>query len=458
MSTIAPVTPFAGRTDLTTATEAELFIEYAFFADANGEYFEEGNQRTDKYGRREDSYAKAIKAHIWKRGYDAAYAAASSHPTIHSHDEAQAVADAAVGEMLELGNAWKYASKCATGYTIAGMAAKAAVSERTLKIVHSGRTMSNAGGNRHTDTQAMTEEEKKADLARRRILHADPQEYSFETAHSISGGGLHYEIDVDDALDQAAYGATTPVAALTQVITARTGQTEDEVRTWLHTFGITPETDARIAAVAQTDRNRAARIANGNRFPQADIAAIEGVSISTVERRLAKVRDAVWTDSELVGVLRSGLWTQKSIDAFTITVRETLDKENIEGLIAEKRKAAAHGAASETEEAAVWRGVHDDTFIGEHIRETVVDFVKSGVETSPLQYEVNEMTISTAIVSALTTYAGTSGVSLDRAAVENVPDQFFINYIADYLLTDPADVDPSLVAKVRTQVTEAVVA
>ncbi|KQM36834.1 hypothetical protein [Microbacterium sp. Leaf203] len=450
-------TPYDQRIDLAAATDAELLDEYGFNK-AMRRMRGIAAARGIDVNSRNDSYQREIELQIWMRCYAPAFAAAMKHRAIFSIDDAENAAIAAMAQIVDGAHLMDIAESCENGAKLGDIAANLATQKLALDEVHDGLTMSNAGGNRHADTQAMTEEEKKADLARRRVLHADPQEYSFETAHTISGGGLHYEIDVDDALDQAAFGATTPVAALTQVISARTGQTEDEVRTWLHTFGITPEVDAHITALAQTDHNRAARIANGNRFPQADIAAIEGVSIATVERRLAKVRDAVWTDSELVGVLRTGLWSQKSIDAFTGTVREILDKEEIENLIAGKREAAARAAASETEEAAVWGGLHDDTFIADCIRENMVSFVNSGVQTSPLHYEVNEMTISAAIVSALTTHAGATGFTLDRAAVENIPEQFFIDYIADYLFTGSADVDLALVATVRAQVAEAVAA
>lgn len=303
MSTIAPVTPFAARIDLATATDAELFIEYTFFADQNAEYWAEGNERTDSFGRREDSYAKAIKASIWDRGYDAAYAAAVSHPTIHSHDEAQAVADAAVTEMLELGNAWKYASKCSTGHTIAGMAAKAAVSKAALDEVHRGLTVSNAGGNRHTE---------KSVAANRRIHATDPHEYGFDAARTVSADGLSYDMTaVEDAIDQERFGVLTENEAavewFVETVTQDTGISRGDALAWLHTTGLTNEVEEYIDLVAEVgSHEEAGRLADQRRFPVKDVAAIIGTSIRTAERRIKTARSATYSDCTLTGALRSG--------------------------------------------------------------------------------------------------------------------------------------------------------
>lgn len=307
MTTIAPTTPFGGRIDLDTATEAELFIEYAFSADANGEYWAEGKDRTDTYGRRENAYTKAITARIRHRGYDAAYAAAVSHPTIHSHDEAEAAAAAAVSEMLELGNAWKYASKCATGKTIAGMAAKAATSEATLDMVHAGTYLPNAGGNRYTTKSTVSQPR-----ANRRIHATDPHEYGFDAARTISADGLSYDLSaVEDALDQELHGSLTENEAavewFVETVMQGAGITRDEALAWLHTTGLTDEVEEYIDLVAELgSHEEAGRLAEQRRFPLKDIVAMTGDSLATVKRRIKKARDAVYSDCTLTGTLRSG--------------------------------------------------------------------------------------------------------------------------------------------------------
>lgn len=300
------VTPAAGRVDLTKLTEAELFIEYAFFADAQHEYWAEGKDRSDNYGRREDSYAKAIKARIWDRGYDAALNAAKKHPAIHTKDDAKAAADIALGELLELGSAWKYASKCATGMTIASMAMKAATSEATLDEVHAGLTMSNAGGNRYTARSTASQPR-----ANRRIHATDPHEYGFDAARTISADGLSYDLSaVEDALDQELYGSLTENEAAIEwfIETAMAaGVTRDEALAWLHTTGLTNEVEEYIDLVAEVgSHEEAGRLAEQRRFPLNDIVALTGESLATVKRRIKKARDAVYSDCTLTGALRSG--------------------------------------------------------------------------------------------------------------------------------------------------------
>lgn len=314
MSIIAPVTPFSGRIDLSTATDAELFIEYAFFADANGEYFEEGGQRTDTYGRREDSYAKAIKARIWDRGYDAALAVAKKHPAIHTQDDAEAAADAAISELLELGDAWANASKCATGMTIKSMAQKAATSKAALKEVHEGTLLKEQGARSDLEGAETpnTEEEKAQSRANRRIYAIDPQEYGFEAARTVSGDGLSYDLTaVEDALDQRLYGSLTETEEVIEwfidTVTATTGISRDEALAWLHTTGLTNEVEQYIDLVGELgSHEEAVRLAEQRRFPVKDVAAIIGTSIRTAERRIKSARSATYSDCTLTGTLRSG--------------------------------------------------------------------------------------------------------------------------------------------------------
>lgn len=301
------VTPAAGRIDLNTATDAELFIEYAFFADSQHEYWAEGEDRSDNYGRREDSYAKAIKARIWDRGYDAALNVAKKHPAIHTKDDAKAAADSALGELLELGSAWKYASKCATGMTIASMAMKAATSEATLDEVHAGLTMSNAGGNRYTTKSTVSQPR-----ANRRIHATDPHEYGFDAARTISADGLSYDLSaVEDALDQELHGSLTENEAAVEwfieTVMQGAGITRDEALAWLHTTGLTNEAEDYIDLVADAgSHEEAGRLADQRRFPLKDIVAMTGDSLATVKRRIKKARDAVYSDCTLTGTLRSG--------------------------------------------------------------------------------------------------------------------------------------------------------
>ncbi len=124
-------------------------------------------------------------------------------PDHHSHDEAQAVADAAVTELLDSAKRGHTPRKCATGMTIAGMAAKAAVSERALDMVHAGTTMKESGANQHT-TQPQTR-------ANRHIHATDPHEYGFRRPRlTISADGLSYDMTaVEDALDAEMHGSHT---------------------------------------------------------------------------------------------------------------------------------------------------------------------------------------------------------------------------------------------------------
>jgi predicted DNA-binding protein (UPF0251 family) len=381
------VTPRAGRTDLATATDSELFIEYALFADAQLEYFAEGKNRSDNYGRREDSYAKAIKARIWDRGYDAALNAAKAHPAVHTNDDAEAAADAALGELLELGGAWANASKCATGMSIANMAMKAATSKAALQEVHRGTVMSNAGGNRHTvvsDTADRDEEKDSRSRANRRIYALDPQEYGLEAARTISGDGLSYDLTaVEDALDQRFHGSLTETEAaiewFIETATSKANVKPEEALTWLHTTGLTDEVQEYIDLVAATgSRAEAARLADQRRFPLEDIATLTGDSLATVKRRIKKARDAVYSDCTLTGTLRSGsLGTRRA--------------------------------------------------------------------------EADHETLEFALTTSLKTHAQQAGQNLTKALVAAVPDAFFADYIAEYMAdgTVAADIDPSLIAEMR---------
>lgn len=311
----ATITPHEGRTDLSKATDAELFIEYAFFADKQLEYFAEGKQRSDAFGRREDSYAKDIKARIWDRGYDAALAAAKAHGAIHTQDDAEAAADAGVSELLNLGAAWSHASKCATGMTIAGMAATAATNKATLKEIHEGTVMKEQGARSDLEEAAapQAEDEKEKSRANRRIYALDPHEYGFEAARTVSGDGLSYDLTaVEDAIDQRFHGSLTENEAaiewFIETVTAATNVKHEEVLAWLHTTGLTDEAQEYIDMVAAMGSvEEAGRLADQRRFPMKHIAAMLDTSIATAERRVKAARDATYSDCTLTGALRSGL-------------------------------------------------------------------------------------------------------------------------------------------------------
>lgn len=315
MTTSTLVTPAAGRIDLDTATDAELFIEYAFFADTQHEYWAEGDARSDNYGRREDSYAKAIKARIWDRGYDAALAVAKNHPAIHTHDDAEVAADAALGELLVLGKAWANAAKCATGKSIKSMAQKAATKKAALNEVHEGTLLKEQGARSDLDggKAPETEEEKAQSQANRRIYALDPQEYGLEAARTVSGDGLSYDLTaVEDALDQRLYGSLTEteevIEWVIETVTTATNAHREDVLTWLHTTGLTNEVEEYIDLVANSgSHEEALRLGDQRRFPLKDIVALTGDSLATVKRRIKKARDAVYSDCTLTGVLRSGI-------------------------------------------------------------------------------------------------------------------------------------------------------
>lgn len=370
MTTSTLITPTAGRTDLRAATDAELFIEYAFFADANLEDFAEGEDRTDTYGRREDSYAKAIKAHIWDRGYDAALAVAKNHLAIHTLDDAQVAADAALGELLVLGKAWANAAKCATGMTIKSMAQKAATSKAALKEIHEGTLLKEQGTRSDLDggETPETEEEKAQSRANRRIHALDPREYGFEAARAVSGDGLSYDLTaVEDALDQRLYGSLTEteeaIEWFVDTVTATTGISRDEALTWLHTTGLTSEVEEYIDLVAKVgSHEEAARLADQRRFPLKDIVAMTGDSLATVKRRIKKARDAMYSDCTLTGTLRRGIVGTRQAEVNTATLAFALTTS------LEAHAAQAGQALTKALVAAV-----PDSFFADYIAEYMAD-------------------------------------------------------------------------------------
>lgn len=298
------VTPHEARVDLTQLTDAELLEEYGVFTGEFAEMVTPGRERSERYGKREDSYAKNIKFQLWVRCYDPAYRAALAHPSIFTESEAEIAAEAAMDYILDFENTDGLWTSCKRGLSLAKIAAGLATKERALDEVHRGTVAKSAG--------ARTDLGKPVPAANRRIYATDPHEYGFDAARSISADGLSYDLTaVEDAIDQERFGALTEneaaVAWFIETVTQATGITRDEARTWLHTTGLTDEVEEYIDMVAEVgSHEEAGRLAEQRRFPLNDIVAMTGDSLATVKRRIKKARDAMYSDCTLTGTLRNG--------------------------------------------------------------------------------------------------------------------------------------------------------
>ncbi|EXJ50742.1 hypothetical protein [Microbacterium sp. MRS-1] len=296
-------TPYEARVDLTQLTDAELLEEYGVFTGEFAEMVTPGRERSERYGKREDSYAKNIKFQLWLRCYDPAYRAALAHPSIFTESEAEIAAEAAMDYILDFENTDGLWASCKRGLSLAKIAAGLATKERALDEVHRGTVAKSAG--------ARTDLGKPVPAANRRIYATDPHGYGFDAARSISADGLSYDLTaVEDAIDQERFGALTETEAAVEwlVETAMAaGVTRDEALTWVHTTGLTDEVQQYIDLVIETGAHEeAGRLADQRRFPLEDIAALTGDSLATVKRRIKKTRDAVYSDCTITGSLRSG--------------------------------------------------------------------------------------------------------------------------------------------------------
>lgn len=302
------VTPYAARVDLTKLTDAELLEEYGVFTGEFAEMVTPGRERSERYGKREDSYAKNIKFQLWARCYDPAYRAALAHPSIFTEADAEIAAEAAMASILDFEQTDNLFAACKSGKRLEDIAAHRATVAAALDEVHKGTTLKERGTNQHTTTA------KGAGTARanRRIHATDPHEYGFDAARTISADGLSYDLTaVEDAIDQELYGSLTENEAAVEwfieTVTATTGINRDEALTWLHTTGVTDEVEEYLDLVAEVgSHEEAGRLADQRRFPVKDVAAIVGTSIRTAERRIKAARSATYSDCTLTGTLRSG--------------------------------------------------------------------------------------------------------------------------------------------------------
>lgn len=300
-------TPYEARVDLTQLTDAELLEEYGVFTGEFAEMVTPGRERSERYGKREDSYAKNIKFQLWLRCYDPAYRAALAHPAIFTEADAEIAAEAAMASILDFEQTDNLYAACKSGKRLEDIAAHRATIASALDEVHKGTVMKEQGTNQHTAAKGAG-----TPRADRRIHATDPHEYGFDAARTISADGLSYDLSaVEDALDQELHGSLTENEAavewFVETVMQGAGITRDEALAWLHTTGLTDEVEEYIDLVAELGSHKeAGRLAEQRRFPLKDIVAMTGDSLATVKRRIKKARDAVYSDCTLTGTLRSG--------------------------------------------------------------------------------------------------------------------------------------------------------
>lgn len=299
-------TPYAARLDLTKLTDAELLEEYGVFTGEFAEMVTPGRERSERYGKREDSYAKSIKFQLWVRCYDPAYRAALAHPSIFTEHDAEIAAEAAMAHILDFANTDSLYASCKRGWSLAGIAAHLATQRPVLHEVHTGTIAKEAG--------ARTDLGKPVPAANRRIYATDPHKYGFDALRRVTDDAEpSYDMmsALEEALDQECFGALTENEAAVEwfieTATKGTGISRDEALAWLHTTGLTNEVEEYIDMVAELgSHEEAGRLAEQRRFPLKDIVAMTGDSLATVKRRIKKARDAVYSDCTLTGTLRSG--------------------------------------------------------------------------------------------------------------------------------------------------------
>ena len=301
------VTPYAARVDLTKLTDAELLEEYGVFTGEFAEMVTPGRERSERYGKREDSYAKSIRLQLWLRCYDPAYRAALAHPSIFTEADAEIAAEAAMASILDFEQTDNLYDACKSGKRLEDIAAHRAAIASALDEVHKGTLMKEQGTNQHTAAKGAG-----TPRADRRIHATDPHEYGFDAARTVSADGLSYDLTaLEDSLDQELYGSLTENEAAVEwfieTVTTTTGITRDEALAWLYTTGLPNEVEEYIDLVAELgSHEEASRLAEQRRFPLKDIVAMTGDSLATVKRRIKKARDAVYSDCTLTGSLRSG--------------------------------------------------------------------------------------------------------------------------------------------------------
>lgn len=307
------VTPYEARVDLTTLTDAELLEEYGAYTGKFEEMVTPGRERSERYGKREDSYAKNIKFQLWLRCYDAAYRAALAHPSIFTERDAEFAAEAAMEHILDFKNMDSLWASCKGGWSLAGVAAHLATQRPVLEQVHEGTILKEQGARSDLDKSDAAKTEENA-RANRRIYATDPHEYGFDALRRVTDDAEpSYDMmgALEEALDQELHGSLTETEAalewFIETATQGTGISRDEALAWLHTTGLTNEVEEYIDMVAELGSHKeAGRLAEQRRFPLKDIVAMTGSSLATVKRRIKKARDAVYSDCTLTGTLRAG--------------------------------------------------------------------------------------------------------------------------------------------------------
>ena len=355
-------TPYEARVDLTQLTDAELLEEYGVFTGEFAEMVTPGRERSERYGKREDSYAKNIKFQLWLRCYDPAYRAALAHPAIFTERDAEIAAETAMESILDFAQTDNLYAACKGGARLEDIAAHRATADVALGEVHIGTLLKERGTNQHTTAPKTT---SRAD---RRIHATDPHEYGFEAARTVSADGLSYDMTaVEDAIDQERFGSLTENEAAVEwfieTVTQGTGIGREEALTWLHTTGLTNEVEGYIDMVAKLgSHEEAGRLAEQRRFPLKDIVAMTGDSLATVKRRIKKARDAVYSDCTLTGTLRSGSVGSRRAEVNTKTLAFALTTS-----------LEAHAAqAGQTLTKALLAAV-PDSFFADYIAEYMAD-------------------------------------------------------------------------------------